>query len=96
MALCCRYRGRCIFDDLSLLCLNLLKKSITFLILFLTSFLNHGQCAMCRAVLESEVGQNTAEGVNNGIIYLMLIPYLIVGGLVIVSYRYFKNFTKKN
>tara|TARA_Y200000002_G_scaffold372597_1_gene370590 strand:+ start:3687 stop:3842 length:156 start_codon:yes stop_codon:yes gene_type:complete len=51
---------------------------------------------MCRAVLESEAGQNTAEGVNNGIIYLMLIPYLIVGGLVIVSYRYFKNFTKKN
>lgn len=40
------------------------------------------QCAMCRAVLESETDNNMAEGVNNGIIYLMAIPYILVGGLV--------------
>ena len=37
------------------------------------------QCSMCRAVLESEEGQTTAKGINNGILYLMAIPYLLVG-----------------
>ena len=36
----------------------------------------NAQCAMCRAVLESEEGQSTAEGVNNGIVYLMVINVL--------------------
>ena len=36
------------------------------------------QCAMCRAVLESEDGQSTAEGINNGILYLMVVPYLLI------------------
>ena len=39
----------------------------------------YGQCSMCRAVLESEEGQTTAKGINNGILYLMAIPYLLVG-----------------
>lgn len=39
------------------------------------------QCAMCRAVLQSEADNSMAEGVNNGIIYLMAIPYILVGGL---------------
>lgn len=39
------------------------------------------QCAMCRAVLESEVDNSTAKGINNGIKYLMVIPYILVGGV---------------
>ena len=54
------------------------------------------QCAMCRAVLESEAGQTTAKGVNDGIVYLMLIPYILMGGLALVTYRYLKNISKKN
>jgi heme/copper-type cytochrome/quinol oxidase subunit 2 len=50
------------------------------------------QCAMCRAVLESEEGQGTAKGVNDGIVYLMVIPYLIVGGL---GYFIYKILSKK-
>ena len=46
---------------------------------------------MCRAVLESEVGQATAEDVNNGIVYLMVIPYILIGGLAIFLYRYLKE-----
>ncbi|TJY32521.1 hypothetical protein [Pontimicrobium aquaticum] len=45
------------------------------------------QCAMCRAVLESEDGMKAAEGINNGIIYLMIIPYILIGGLGFVIYR---------
>ncbi len=34
------------------------------------------QCAMCRAVVESEADGRTAEGINNGIVYLMAVPYV--------------------
>ena len=39
----------------------------------------YSQCSMCRAVLQSEEGQATAKGINNGILYLMAIPYILVG-----------------
>ena len=45
------------------------------------------QCSMCRAVLESEEGQATAKGINDGIVYLMAMPYLLVGGVGFVVYR---------
>jgi len=63
--------------------------------LFFVSVLNtNAQCAMCRAVLESEEGQSTAEGVNNGIMYLMSIPYLLVAGFgFIIYWKFFR--TKK-
>ena len=51
------------------------------------------QCAMCKAVVESgEVGM--AEGVNSGITYLMVFPYILVGLLFFFIYRYKK--TAKN
>jgi hypothetical protein len=50
------------------------------------------QCAMCRAVLESEEGQSTAEGINDGIMYLMAIPYLLVAGIGFAIYwKYFRR-----
>ena len=39
----------------------------------------YGQCSMCRAVLQSEESQETAKGINNGILYLMALPYLLLG-----------------
>jgi len=45
------------------------------------------QCAMCRAVLESEENTAIAEGVNNGIVYLMAIPYILVAVLFYFVYR---------
>mgnify|MGYP001163775718 FL=1 len=49
------------------------------------------QCSMCRAVLESADAQETAKGINNGIIYLMAIPYILVA---FVGYRIFKILKK--
>ena len=49
---------------------------------------------MCRAVLESEEGQSTAEGVNDGIVYLMAVPYVLVGSVGFIIYWTF--FRKKN
>jgi hypothetical protein len=48
------------------------------------------QCAMCRAALESQEGGVKAEAVNDGIVYLMAIPYVLVGilGYAIYKMRY--------
>ena len=53
------------------------------------------QCAMCRAVLESEDGGAAAKGINNGIVYLMLFPYLLVGGVGYVIYKMRQKDKKK-
>lgn len=51
---------------------------------------------MCRAVLESEAGQQTAKGVNDGIVYLMIIPYILVGGVAVLVYNQLKKSSKIN
>ena len=64
--------------------------SITILF-FLFSAFSTAQCAMCRAVLESETDSNMAEGVNNGIVYLMAFPYILVAGIgFIIYWKFFK------
>ena len=49
------------------------------------------QCAMCRAVLESNGNTDVAEGVNNGIVYLMAIPYVLVAVLFYFVYKKMKS-----
>jgi hypothetical protein len=68
-----------------------IKYTSLSLLAFLVPVLSEAQCAMCRAVLES--GENTAvaEGINNGILYLMAVPYLLVGGVFFVIYRKLKT-----
>jgi|TARA_B110000240_G_C13406766_1_gene413428 hypothetical protein len=65
------------------------KTAFTFLFVF-TSIVSNAQCAMCKAVVESG-DISMAEGVNNGITYLMVFPYLLIGGLFYTLYRYKKN-----
>ncbi len=64
----------------------------SFLLLVIMPLIMNAQCAMCRAVLESEEGQKTAEGINNGILYLMVIPYILVGAIGYYIYRSWKKF----
>ncbi|MDB4300997.1 hypothetical protein N9926_00805 [Flavobacteriaceae bacterium] len=61
------------------------------LFIIFTTDLVYSQCSMCRAVLESEEGQVTAKGINNGILYLMAIPYLLVG---VVGWKVFQILKK--
>ena len=67
------------------------RKIFFFLFSFFFFLQTNAQCAMCRAVLESEEGQSTARGINNGIVYLMVIPYLLIGGLGYFIYRKLKS-----
>jgi hypothetical protein len=58
-----------------------------FIVLFFSAQFVRAQCAMCKAVVES--GDNSmAKGLNNGILYLMAMPYLLVvlGGFVFYKY----------
>lgn len=64
---------------------------LSFLILVIMSTDAVAQCSMCRAVLESEQDKSVAEGINNGIVYLMAFPYLLVGGLGYYIYRTYRS-----
>lgn len=55
--------------------------------MLLVSLPAEAQCSMCRAVLESEEKGAAAAGINNGIIYLMIFPYLLIGGVGYAIYR---------
>ena len=49
-------------------------------LLVLLPQLSEAQCAMCKATVESSQGQknSVAGGINQGIIYLMLVPYVLM------------------
>jgi heme/copper-type cytochrome/quinol oxidase subunit 2 len=50
------------------------------------------QCAMCRASLESEGNKTKVEAVNDGIVFLMAIPYILVAVIGFVIYKlYYKR-----
>ena len=66
------------------------KHLFSFLIIYIPEVLN-AQCSMCRAVLESEKGMSTAKGINDGILYLMSIPYILVFILGYMAYRTYKK-----
>jgi len=74
-----------------------MPKSLLIVLFFGVLFLliteaAYAQCSMCRAVLQSEEGQATAKGINNGILYLMAIPYLLVG---LVGWKVFQILKNK-
>jgi hypothetical protein len=45
------------------------------------------QCSICTKTA-SQLGKKSAEGLNSGILYLMLLPFAIGG---FIAWRWFKN-----
>tara|TARA_R110002049_G_scaffold81404_9_gene207000 strand:+ start:4282 stop:4506 length:225 start_codon:yes stop_codon:yes gene_type:complete len=67
------------------------KTIFAFLLMLVFTTKNaFAQCAMCKAVVENG-DVSMAEGVNNGITYLMVFPYLLIGILFFTIYRYNKK-----
>lgn len=66
-----------------------MRKILIILLIFVSNGIV-AQCAMCKAVVENGDAQ-MAEGINNGITYLMAFPYLLIGVLFFVLYRYRKQ-----
>lgn len=52
------------------------------------------QCAMCKASVEANYkgGGKSARGLNAGILYMLVMPYLLVGT---IGYIYWKNKKKQ-
>lgn len=66
-----------------------MKKNILF-VFILFSLDSFAQCAMCRAVVE-QGGEEVAEGINSGIVYLMAFPYLLIATAMFLFYRNWKK-----
>jgi hypothetical protein len=64
------------------------------LLLFVYSLLplaSFAQCAMCRASLESSGNKTKVEAVNDGIVFLMAIPYILAAAIGFVVYRMYSK-----
>jgi hypothetical protein len=68
---------------------KVIVKAIFLVSSFFYSLSTSAQCAMCRASLESEGNVAKNEALNDGIVYLMAIPYILVAAIGFVVYRMF-------
>ena len=72
-----------------------LTKCFCVLVSIFFSLAANAQCAMCRAALAGDSNVKKAEAVNNGIVYLMVIPYLLVAIIGYLIYRMYQSKKKK-
>ena len=59
----------------------------TVFFLFLLAIRLEAQCSICTKTA-SQLGKESAEGLNSGIVYLMLLPFAIGG---FIAWRWWKN-----
>ena len=67
-----------------------MKKLVTLLLLVTLSAPTNAQCAMCKATLENNISNGNigiAAGINFGILYLFVAPYLAISALIFFWYR---------
>ncbi len=67
------------------------ERSFFGMCLFFVGISAQAQCAMCRAALEGEGNIKKAEAVNDGIVYLMMIPYVLVAAIGFFIYRMYRK-----
>jgi hypothetical protein len=74
---------------------RLLKIATLFLLLAVIPPSLPAQCPMCKIGAESNLknGGTAGSGLNTGILYLLVLPYLMVGGL---GYIWWKNRKKED
>ena len=67
-----------------------LISSLLMLITFLLPLAAEAQCAMCKGSAQAtdESGQVVQQGINNGILYLLSLPFLLAG-VVAALYIYY-------
>ena len=66
---------------------------LILLIFILSSTESFAQCSMLSAIMESDQQYEAAKGLNRGIVYLMSIPYILVGLIIWKIYRTNKSST---
>lgn len=66
---------------------RILYSAITFL---LSTAWTLAQCPMCKTAVESNLkndGATAGLGLNDGILYLLAAPYILIGGVIFFWYR---------
>ncbi len=78
--------------------INCVSKLIGIFVLTITLSLaptieTNAQCPMCRMSAQKNLdgGGTAGSGLNKGILYMLMLPYVIVGGVGYVWYRNRKN-----
>ncbi|MEJ5054747.1 hypothetical protein [Sphingobacterium sp. MYb382] len=76
------------------------SRYLAFLLVFAVLFIGLGsiqevsaQCAMCSLTAENSTidGNNQGKGLNDGILFLLAIPYLIAAGIGILWYKKYRK-----
>ena len=64
------------------------KKLILFVVIALQAVNSFSQCAMCKAAVEANLaaGDDKGAGLNDGILYLMSMPYIAVFSFALFYY----------
>lgn len=96
-------RSYCIFAHRTVLSRLAMKNLFKILVLVafvcLLSTANDvvAQCPMCKTSVESGLkeGNTTGLGLNDGILYLLAMPYVLVGGVGFIWYRNYRRRTAK-
>ena len=80
--------------------LRIMKKLVVVFLFLLTIAVSfpatvHAQCAMCTVSAEQSVknGNTQGKGLNTGIIYLLVIPYLLISGMGALWYLKYRKKT---
>lgn len=60
------------------------KSAILFFLFLALNSITYSQCSQCKQLAESS---GAAGGINNGIMYIMFVPYLLLGGFVFFVFR---------
>ena len=71
------------------------KINVIFLLLTFYAIKLNAQCAMCKAAVEANLkdGGNAGAGLNQGILYLMAMPYIAM--LLFGAFYYFQKRKKQ-
>lgn len=77
---------------------RIIQRSLPFILLlvvFLLPEVVDAQCPMCRMTAESNLanGGNEGQGLNNGILYMLATPYLLIG---LIGYVWWRNRRKED
>jgi len=61
--------------------------SLALFVLLISTNAVNAQCSLCTKTAQ-QLGEKPAQGMNSGILYLMMMPFAIVG---FIGFRWYKN-----
>ncbi len=61
-----------------------MKKCLLILLFCFAGAVTYAQCSLCTRTAQ-QLGQKPAQGLNGGILYLMIVPFAILG---VIGYRW--------